>query len=150
MTTQRAKERAALHAHPSAIEIIAADYPEWEINRDRTGAVHGDWQATREGVALTAQSPAGLLVRLEAQELARLQAEYADRWKVWRTPRYWMATALVADVEATLMEDTAAQLEERIATPDRGATSTGRHSGEPRGVRPTHSTTNHPRHSPGQ
>lgn len=117
MTTQRAKERAALHAHPSAIEIIAADHPEWEINRDRTGAVHGDWQATREGVALTAQSPAGLLVRLEAQELARLQAEYADRWKVWRTPRYWMATALVADVEATLMEDTAAQLEERMRNP---------------------------------
>ncbi|MFC9087047.1 hypothetical protein [Nocardiopsis dassonvillei] len=117
MTDQRAEERAALHAHPSAIEIIAADYPAWEISRDRDGTAHGEWQATRDSVTLSAPSPAGLLVRLETQELARLQADHGQRWKVWRTPRYWMATALVDGVEPTLMEETADQLEARMINP---------------------------------
>lgn len=116
MTNQRAGERAALHSHPSAIEAIAADFPLWEISRDRDGAIHGDWEAVRGGVTLTAATPAGLLVRLEAQELARLQADYED-YRVWRTERYWMATAVVDGVTPTLMEDTAGALEARLRNP---------------------------------
>jgi hypothetical protein len=120
MTDQRADERAALHAHPSAIEIIAADYPHWEISRDRDGTAHGDWQATRDSVTLSAPTPAELLVRLEAQELARLQDEHSKRWQVWRTRngRYWMATALVDGVEPTLMEESAGALEARMLNPE--------------------------------
>ncbi|MDE3725359.1 hypothetical protein PWG71_28625, partial [Nocardiopsis sp. N85] len=110
-------ERAALHGHPSAIEIIAADYPAWEIGRDRHAHRHGPWRAQRDDTVLTADSPAGLLVKLEAQELARLQAEHTGRWKVWRTPRYWMATALVDDIEPTLMEETPGALESRMLSP---------------------------------
>lgn len=117
MTDQRAPERAALHGHPSAIETIAADYPDWNICRG--GHRHGPWQATRGETTLSADSPAGLLVKLEAQELARLQAEHTGRWKVWRTPRYWMATALVDGVEPTLMEETPAALEARMCNPQR-------------------------------
>lgn len=118
MTTDRhAEEHTLLHTRPSAIEAIAADFPGWEISRERDGARHGAWQAFRDGVTLTAPSPAGLLVRLEAQELARLQAEHGARWQVWRTPRYWMATALVDDVEPTLMENTADALEARMSSP---------------------------------
>lgn len=117
MTDQRAPERAALHGHPSAIEIIAADYPDWEIRRDRDGHHHGPWKATRGETTLAADSPAGLLVKLEAQELARLQAEHAGRWRVWRTARYWMATALVDDVEQTLMEETPGALDARMRSP---------------------------------
>ena len=117
MTDQRAEDQAALHAHPSAIEIIAADFPDWEVSRDRDGATHGSWQATRGNTTLSAPSPAGLLVRLQTQELARLQAEHGTRWKVWRTPRYWMATSRVEGVEPTLMEDTADRLEARMLNP---------------------------------
>lgn len=117
MTDQRAHDRAAPHTHPSAFEILAADYPGWEINRTRAGTRYGPWQANRDEVTLTSESPAGLLVRLEAQELARLQAEHSTRWKVWRTPRYWMATALVDGVEPTLMEETPAALEARMVNP---------------------------------
>jgi hypothetical protein len=117
MTDQRADQAAALHAHPSVIEIIAADYPHWRISRTRDGGKHGDWTATRGETTLSAATPAGLLVRLESQELARLQAEYGDRWRVWRTLRYWMATALVEEIEPTLMEETPAALEARMNNP---------------------------------
>lgn len=117
MTDQRTEEQTALHAHPSAIEIIAADYPAWEISRTRDGAVHGDWTATRGKTTLTAANARALLVALERHELDRLQAEHTGRWKVWRTRRYWMATALVEGVEPTLMEETPGALEARMINP---------------------------------
>ncbi|MFL1378786.1 hypothetical protein [Nocardiopsis protaetiae] len=111
---QRAIERAALYGHPSAIEVIAADHPDWQISRDDH---HGPWRALRGDTVLTADSPAGLLVKLDFQELSRLQTEHTGRWKVWRTTRYWMATALADDVEPTLMEKTSAALEARMRNP---------------------------------
>ncbi len=118
MTDQRAEDRAALHGHPSAIEAIAADYPLWEISRRREGSIHSDWEAVRGDVTLTAATPAGLFVRLEAQELSRLQADYPD-YRVWRTERYWMASALVDGVAPTLLEETADALEARLRNPGR-------------------------------
>jgi len=50
-------------------------------------------------------------------ELDRLQRMYGDAWRVWRTPRYWMATALVDGVEPTLMEESAADLEVKLRSP---------------------------------
>jgi hypothetical protein len=117
MTDQRADEAATLHAHPSVIEIIAADYPRWQISRERDGAEHGDWTATRGETTLSAPTARDLLVALEEHELDRLRAEHGTRWKVWRTPRYWMATALVEGVEPTLMEETPDTLEARMENP---------------------------------
>lgn len=54
---------------------------------------------------------------LRDSELDRLQAEHSTRWKVWRTPRYWMATALVDGVEPTLMEESPDALEARMRNP---------------------------------
>jgi len=54
---------------------------------------------------------------LDSAELARLKRMYGDAWRIWRTPRYWMATALVDDVEQTLMEESAAELEEKLRSP---------------------------------
>jgi len=53
----------------------------------------------------------------DGAELARLKRMYGDAWRVWRTPRYWMANALVDDVEQTLMEESAAELEEKLRVP---------------------------------
>jgi len=53
----------------------------------------------------------------DGAELARLQRMYGDAWRLWRTPRYWMATALVENVEQTLMEESAAELEEKLRSP---------------------------------
>jgi hypothetical protein len=117
MTDQRADQVADLHGHPSAIETIAADFPDWDIHRDRDGGVHGDWKATREGVGLSAPTTTGLLVRLEAQELARLQEAYRATYRVWRTDRYWMGTAVVDGVTPTLTEETSAALEARLRNP---------------------------------
>lgn len=118
MTNQRT-ERTALHIHPSAIDALAADYPHWEVSRDRTGATHGDWHACRGDVTLSAPTPAGLLVRLETQELARLQDEHGEQWKVWRSKGgSWVATSRTDDVEQTLMEDTPGALEKRMRNPD--------------------------------
>lgn len=115
MTDQRAEDRAALHGHPSAIEVIAADYPAWDISREPHA---GPWCATRGETRLSADTPAGLLVRVEEQELARLQADHAHRWRVWRTPNYWMANARVPGIEPTLMEPTPAALEAKMLNPE--------------------------------
>ncbi|MEU0236739.1 hypothetical protein ABZ234_03545 [Nocardiopsis sp. NPDC006198] len=53
----------------------------------------------------------------DSAELARLKRMYGDAWRVWRTPRYWMATALRGDVEQTLMEESAADLEKKLRSP---------------------------------
>ncbi|MGW8529115.1 hypothetical protein [Nocardiopsis sp. NPDC055824] len=99
------------------IEVLAADHPAWEISRDREGAAHGHWRATCGEAVVCAPTTADLLLALEAHELERLQEEHVGRWRVWRTPRYWMASALVAGVEPTLMEESAGALEERLLAP---------------------------------
>ena len=43
----------------------------------------------------------------DALELERLRRMYGDTYRVWRTPRYWMATAVVEHLEPTLMEESA-------------------------------------------
>lgn len=53
----------------------------------------------------------------DALELERLQRMYGDIYRVWRTKRYWMATAVVDDLEPTLMEESAAKLEVRLRAP---------------------------------
>lgn len=55
----------------------------------------------------------------DGAELARLSRMYGDEYRVWRTERYWMATALVDGVTPTLLEDTADALEERLRNPGR-------------------------------
>ncbi|MFC6433532.1 hypothetical protein ACFQBR_33455 [Nocardiopsis tropica] len=86
MTDQRADDRAPLRTRASAIEIVAADHPAWEISRDRDGAAHGHWRATRGDATVSAPTTPELLDALEAHELDRLRAEHVDRWRVWRTP----------------------------------------------------------------
>ncbi|GAA1454179.1 hypothetical protein [Nocardiopsis tropica] len=116
MTDQRTER--VLRTYPSAIELLAADYPQWGISRVRDGAAHGDWQATRDGVVLAADSPAGLLVRLEAQELSRLQEAYKDRYWIRRTPSLWIATCRTDNgSEPTLMRDTSCDLEAAMQAP---------------------------------
>ena len=44
---------------------------------------------------------------------------YGDIYRVWRTPRYWMATARVEHLEPTLMEESAELLEARLRAPAR-------------------------------
>lgn len=117
MTDQRAEDASALHGHPEAIEVIAADSPHWQISRERRGPTAERWYATREGLTLTADTPAGLLVRVETQELARLQADHVQQWRVWRTPNYWMATARVEGVEPALMEPAPGALEAKTLNP---------------------------------
>ena len=55
----------------------------------------------------------------DALELERLRRMYGDIYQVWisRTGRYWMATAVVDDLEPTLMEESAAALETRLREP---------------------------------
>ncbi|MFJ9558308.1 hypothetical protein ACIRPH_31260 [Nocardiopsis sp. NPDC101807] len=53
----------------------------------------------------------------DGAELARLKRMYGDVYRLWRTPRYWMGSALVDDVEPTLMEESAAALEKRLRSP---------------------------------
>ncbi|WP_431889515.1 hypothetical protein [Nocardiopsis alba] len=55
--------------HPSAIEQLAADYPEYEIYRERRDRRHGDWIAVCDDVELRAGSSEGL--RRLLQEAAR-------------------------------------------------------------------------------
>ncbi|WP_306369015.1 hypothetical protein [Nocardiopsis sp. CC223A] len=105
----------APHGYPSTIEI-AADHPDWEINRD--GHRHGPWHATRGETELAAKTPAGLPAELESQELARLQAEFIGRWRVWRTEQYWMATSLLDGVKPPLLEETPGALETRMRNPE--------------------------------
>lgn len=114
MTEQRAPQAALLY--PSAIEAIAADYPQWEISRTREGAVHGDWVAERDGVRVSADSAAGLLVRLGDQELSRLQAEHGDRYRIRRHGNLWMATPHHAGTP--LVRDTSQGLEEAMGEHD--------------------------------
>jgi hypothetical protein len=42
---------------------------------------------------------------------------HGEAWRIWRTPRYWMATALVDTVEQTLMEESATALEAKMRVP---------------------------------
>lgn len=51
-------------------------------------------------------------------ELYWLQTEYGSAWRIRRTPRLWIATARTPGVEPTLIEETAAALEERMRDPD--------------------------------
>ncbi len=102
----------------SAFERIAADYPEWTISRDPSPGQRAVWAATRCGVRMTAPSPAGLLVRLEVQELARLQEEYGGRYEIRRTPTLWIATRRADDgTEPTLIKDTSYELEAAMRSP---------------------------------
>lgn len=118
MTDQRADETRSMLGHPSAIEQIAADYPAYEIHRDRDGATHGDWVATRADVTLTAATPTALLVRLESQELSRLQAEYGDRYAIRRTKTMWIGTRRADDgTEPTIIRDTSEELDAAMAHP---------------------------------
>jgi hypothetical protein len=54
---------------------------------------------------------------VDAAELVRLQDTYGGTYRVWRTTRYWMATAVVDGVTPTLMEETSAALEARLRNP---------------------------------
>lgn len=103
-------------ARPAAFECLAADYPEWKISRD--GGGRGSWCACRGGVEVTASTTARLLVLLETQELARLQEEHGERYKVRRTPTLWIATCRVDDgTEPTLIKDTSHELEQAMRSP---------------------------------
>lgn len=55
----------------------------------------------------------------EEPELERLRRMYGDTYRVWtsRSGRYWMATALVDDLEPTLMEESAQALEAKLRAP---------------------------------
>ncbi|GAA0972782.1 hypothetical protein Q7689_00430 [Nocardiopsis tropica] len=53
----------------------------------------------------------------DSAELERLQRMYGDAWRIWRTPRYWMANALQDGVEPTLMEESAKALEAKMRVP---------------------------------
>ena len=118
MTDQRADAERSLLGHPSAIETIAADYPAYDIHRERDGAHHGDWVAERECVELRAETPPALLVRLESQELSRLQAEHGGRYSVRRLPSMWIATLRQDDgTEPTLIRDTPEELAAAMANP---------------------------------
>ncbi|GAB3718371.1 hypothetical protein [Nocardiopsis nanhaiensis] len=55
----------------------------------------------------------------DALELERLRRMYGDTYRVWRTPRYWMATAVVEHLEPTLMEESAGALEHKLRFPAR-------------------------------
>ncbi|MFC9941288.1 hypothetical protein [Nocardiopsis alba] len=68
VTTDRSAEVAGMLGHPSAIEQLAADYPEYEIYRERRDRRHGDWIAARDDVEVRASS---------AEELRRLLQEAA-------------------------------------------------------------------------
>ncbi|QUX26033.1 hypothetical protein K1J57_26780 [Nocardiopsis sp. MT53] len=50
-------------------------------------------------------------------ELARLQEEYGQTYRVWRTADWWMGTALTDGITPTLMEPTATALEARLRNP---------------------------------
>lgn len=62
----RTMERDTLHGPwPSPPEILAAEYPDWEIWRDQDGHRHGPWYAKRGEYTLTAHTIQGLRERLE-------------------------------------------------------------------------------------
>lgn len=96
---------------------VAELYPDWEISRAPRASRPDAWVARRGPVRLSAPTAAGLLVRLEDHELSRLQERYGASYRVWRTARYWMATALVDGLEPTLMEDTAHALARKLSAP---------------------------------
>ncbi|MEU3020068.1 hypothetical protein ABZ635_22035 [Nocardiopsis sp. NPDC007018] len=118
MTDQRADEARSLLGHPSAIEQVAADYPAYTIHRDRDGDRHGDWVATRDGVTVSADTVSALLVRLESQELSRLQAAHGERYTVWRQQAMWIGTCRVDDgTEPTIICDTSDALDVAMTNP---------------------------------
>lgn len=55
----------------------------------------------------------------DQQELERLRRMHGDQYQVWtsKSGRYWMATALVDDLEPTLMEENAHDLEAKLRAP---------------------------------
>ncbi|MFW5415703.1 hypothetical protein J0910_03630 [Nocardiopsis sp. CNT-189] len=64
----RAMEREQLHGPwPTDAEVLAADFPGWEISRDLLKG-HGDWRAERAGQILTARTVRELRKLLEAAE----------------------------------------------------------------------------------
>lgn len=63
----REMERENLHGWPTGPEVLAADFPGWEISRDLLEG-HGDWRAERDGRILTARTVRELRELLEAEE----------------------------------------------------------------------------------
>ncbi|GAA1980436.1 hypothetical protein GCM10009799_01970 [Nocardiopsis rhodophaea] len=137
MKRPRAEERAALHGPwPTPIEIIAAEFPEWDIGRDlKADGRHGDWRAHHTPTGATVQAPTtrALLVCLREHRRAndpdrpvidQLNDKYPD-WKVWRSvddqgrPAAWLATNKTAGSEfaPTLHADSAEQLEAQLQNP---------------------------------
>jgi hypothetical protein len=107
----------ALPPPPPLMDTIADLYPAWEISREARASRPDAWVARQGRVELTAPTAAGLLVRLEDHELSRLQGEYSGVYRVWRTDRFWMATALVEGLEPTLIEDSAHALSRKLTNP---------------------------------
>ncbi|MBB6174198.1 hypothetical protein HNR23_004258 [Nocardiopsis mwathae] len=137
MKRPRAEERAALHGPwPTPIEIIAAEFADWDISRDLgTDGTHGDWQARHipTGAEAKAPTPRALLVCLREHRrvndpdrpvIDRLNDRYPD-WKVWRSvdehgqPAAWLASNKTAGPEfaPTLHADTADKLEAQLKDP---------------------------------
>ena len=50
-------------------------------------------------------------------DLVRLQNTYGDRYRIWCTEHWWMATARIRGVVPTEMERTPWELEERLRNP---------------------------------
>lgn len=63
----RAWERENLHGWPSEPEILAADFPDWEISRDIPDG-HGEWRAVHGDRVLTAPTVPELRALLEDTE----------------------------------------------------------------------------------
>ncbi len=65
----RAMERDELHGPwPSSPEMLAVEYPDWEIWRDHVDGVHGDWYAQLGDRRLRSATLDGLRRLLEAEQ----------------------------------------------------------------------------------
>lgn len=106
----------------SPLEEFADHYPSWTVARQASGMRVGQWVATHPDVAdpLTAITADRMLLLLEGAELERFKARWHREWVVWRSQGgSWMASARLKDAEPTLMCDSPAELEERMANPRR-------------------------------
>ncbi|WP_152513427.1 hypothetical protein [Nocardiopsis baichengensis] len=63
----RAWERENLHGWPTDAEVLAADFPDWEISRDLADDP-GEWRAVRGDCVLSAPTVPELRALLEAAE----------------------------------------------------------------------------------
>ncbi|MFY7066016.1 hypothetical protein ACOQFV_09155 [Nocardiopsis changdeensis] len=110
------------YRYTGPLAVVAGAYPDWEISRAPRADRPAAWVARRGTVTLSAPTAAHLLARLEDHtrddaELARLQEEYGQTYRVWRTADWWMGTALTDGITPTLMEPTATALEARLRNP---------------------------------